>query len=181
MTLFGKKEKEEEASFADVPTVPKNAFQSTPSNTPTSAPEGRAEDSTTFFGEKLKIIGNVSGEGNMIILGSFEGEFNLKGQLKVAQGAKVKGNFNATSIAINGNVEGNLTATEKIHMDNTARINGRIVTPKVSILDGAVFDGEMQMGKGSTRASKPAAAESPQTSTASVAAGKNGENLTSAS
>jgi cytoskeletal protein CcmA (bactofilin family) len=172
MTLFGKKEKEEEASVADVPTAPKSTFQSTPRNTPKSDPEDRIEDSTTFFGKNLKITGNVSGAGNMIILGSFEGEFNLKGQLKVAQGARIKGNFNATSIAVNGNVEGNLTATEKIHMDNTARINGRIVTPKVSILDGAVFDGEMQMGKGSAQTSKPAAAGPPQTSTASAATGK---------
>jgi len=172
MTLFGKKEKEEETSVADVPTAPKSTFQSTPRNTPKSDPEDRTEDSTTFFGKNLKIIGNVSGAGNMIILGSFEGEFNLKGQLKVAQGARIKGNFNATSIAVNGNVEGNLTATEKIHMDNTARINGRIVTPKVSILDGAVFDGEMQMGKRSAQTSKPAAAGPPQTSTASVSAEK---------
>jgi len=172
MTLFGKKEKEEEMSVADVPTAPKSTFQSIPSNTPTSALEDRTENSTTFFGKKLNIIGNVSGEGNMIIMGSFEGEFNLKGQLKVAQGAKVKGNFNATSIAINGNVEGNLMATEKIHMDNTARINGRIVTPKVSILDGAVFDGEMQMGKRSAQTSKPAAAEPPQTLTASASTEK---------
>jgi cytoskeletal protein CcmA (bactofilin family) len=181
MTLFSKKEKEEEASVADVPNAPKSTFQSTAKNTPKSTPQERTEDSTTIFGKNLNITGNVSGEGNMIIMGSFEGEFNLKGQLKVSQGAKVKGDFNATSIAINGNVEGNLTAAEKIHMDNTARINGRIVTPKVSILDGAVFDGEMQMGKRSTIASKPAAAESPQASTASVAAGKNRENLTSAS
>ena len=108
----------------------------------------------------------------MIIQGSFEGEFNLKGQLKVAQGARAKGNFNATSIAINGNVEGNLTATEKIHMDNTARINGRIVTPKVSILDGAVFDGEMQMGKRLAQTSKSATAGSLQTSNASAATEK---------
>jgi len=172
MTLFGKKEKEEESSVADVPTAPKSTSQSTPKNTLKSASQDRTEDSTTFLGKNLKITGNVSGEGNMIILGSFEGEFNLKGQLKVAQGARVKGNFNATSIAVNGNVEGNLTATEKIHMDNTARINGRIVTPKVSILDGAVFDGEMQMGKGSTQTSKPAAAEPPQAATAPATAGK---------
>ncbi len=176
MTLFGKKEKEEEASVTDVPAAPKSTFQSaprnTPRNTPKSTPQDRPEDSTTFFGKNLKITGNVSGEGNMIVLGSFEGEFNLKGQLKVAQGARVKGNLNATSIAVNGNVDGNLTATEKIHMDNTARINGRIVTPKVSILDGAVFDGEMQMGKRSVQASKPAATKPPQTSTSSVAAEK---------
>ena len=173
MTLFGKKEKEEEASATDVLTAPKSTFQSIPSNTHKSVPEDRTEDSTTFFGKKLKIIGNVSGEGNMTILGSFEGEFNLKGQLMVGQGAKVKGNFNATSIAINGNVDGNLTATEKIHMDNSARINGRIVTPKVSILDGAVFDGEMQMGKRSAQVSKPAAVKPPQASSVSATTEKN--------
>ena len=168
MTLFGKKEKEDEASGADTPTTPKSTFQISTKNTP----EDRTEDSTTFFGKNLKINGNVSGEGNMIILGSFEGEFNLKGQLKVAQGARVKGNFNATSIAINGNVEGDLTATEKIHMDNTARINGRIVTPKISILDGAVFDGEMQMGKRSAQESRPAATKPSQTSPTSAAVEK---------
>ena len=172
MTLFGKKEKDEEASVAETPTIPKNTFQSSPRNTNKNTPEDRTEDSTTFFGKNLKINGNFSGEGNMIILGSFEGEFNLKGQLKVAQGARVKGNFNATSIAVNGNVEGNLTATEKIHMDNTAKINGRIVTPKVSILDGAVFDGEMQMGKRSVQASKPAAAKPPQATPAPAGAAK---------
>ena len=170
MTLFGKKEKEEEASVADAPTAPKSTFQNSPRSAPKSTPkssmEDRNEESTTFFGKNLKITGNVSGEGNMIILGSFDGEFNLKGQLKVAQVARVKGNFNATSIAINGNVEGTLTATEKIHMDNTAKINGRIVTPKVSILDGAVFDGEMQMGKRSAEAAIPVADKPQQPSTA---------------
>ena len=173
MTLFGKKEKEGETPVADVAAAPRSTFQNAPKNTPKDAPRETPEESTTIFGKNLNITGNVSGEGNMIIMGSFEGEFNLKGQLKVSQGAKVKGNFNATSIAINGNVEGNLTATEKIHMDNTARINGRIVTPKVSILDGAVFDGEMQMGKRTTQSSKPAVAEPPQTSSASAAGGKN--------
>ena len=147
MTLFGKKDKEEEACAASVPPAPRSNFQSTAKSTPRSTPEDRAEDMTTCFGKNLKISGNISGEGNLIILGSFEGEFDLKGQLKVAQGARVKGNLKANSIAVNGNVEGTITASEKVHLDNTARITGRMVTPKISILDGAVFDGEMQMGK----------------------------------
>lgn len=168
MTLFGKKEKEEVASTADVPTAPQSTFRNASRNKTQSTPQNGADESTTLFGKNLKITGNISGEGNMIIMGSFEGEFDLKGQLKVAQGARVKGNFNATSIAINGNAEGTLKATEKIHMDNTARINGRIVTPKVSILDGAVFDGEMQMGTRLDQPSKSDAAELQQTATASA-------------
>lgn len=172
MTLFGKKDKEEEASAASVPPAPRSNFQSTAKSTPRSTPEDRAEDMTTCFGKNLKISGNISGEGNLIILGSFEGEFDLKGQLKVAQGARVKGNLKANSIAVNGNVEGTITASEKVHLDNTARITGRMVTPKISILDGAVFDGEMQMGKKPVDISKPVDNGTSQPTTAPADAKK---------
>ena len=167
MSLFGKKDKEEAASAVDSPAAPKSGFQSTADNTSQAAPVERVEDMTTCFGKNLTIAGNVSGEGNLIVMGSFEGDFDLKGQLKVTQGARVTGNLKATSIAVNGNVEGNITATEKVHLDNTAKITGRMVTPKISILDGAVFDGEMQMGKRPAETSKPAAAKPPQASAAS--------------
>lgn len=172
MTLFGKKEKEETAPpAANSPTAPNSSFQSTPTTTTTTtqpAPVERVEDMTTCFGKNLKITGNVSGDGNIIVLGSFDGDFDLKGQLKVAQGAKVTGTLKASSITVNGNVEGNITASEKVHLDNTARITGRMVTPKISILDGAVFDGEMQMGKRPAETPKPAAAKPPQSSTDST-------------
>lgn len=182
MTLFGKKDKEEETSAASVPPAPKSNFQNTAKAAPRSAPEERAEDMTTCFGKNLKITGNISGEGNLIVLGSFEGEFDLKGQLKVAQGARVKGNLKANNIAVNGNVEGTITASEKVHLDNTARITGRMVTPKISILDGAVFDGEMQMGKRPletakpVQTAKPAATGPSKPSTATAAPADAGKN-----
>ena len=156
MTLFGKKDKEEVTPAEDVPSAAKSSFQSPVKSTPRSSVAERAEDMTTCFGKNLKITGNISGEGNLIIMGSFEGEFDLKGQLKVAQGARVKGNLKADSFALNGNVEGTIMASEKVHLDNTARITGRMVTPKISILDGAVFDGELQMGKRPVEIPKPA-------------------------
>jgi cytoskeletal protein CcmA (bactofilin family) len=169
MTLFGKKDKEEETAAGNVPPiVPKSTFQNPAGNPARSVPEERVEAMTTCFGKNLRITGNISGEGNLIVLGSFEGEFDLKGQLKVAQGARVKGILKATSIAVNGNVEGTITASEKVHLDNTARITGRMETPKISILDGAVFDGEMQMGKRPPEIPKPAVAGSQQPPTASA-------------
>ena len=102
---------------------------------------------TTYLGKNLKITGNISGEGNLIILGTFEGEFDLRGQLKVAQGAVVKGNVKATGVSINGNVDGTIVASERILLDTTASMRGRLMTPKISIQDGAVFDGELQMSR----------------------------------
>jgi cytoskeletal protein CcmA (bactofilin family) len=164
MGFFGKKDKEERSSVAPGPTVQ------------TAAAKSQKKDvtqDTTYFGKNLKIKGNVSGEGSLIILGSFEGQFNLKGRLKVARGAEITGNIKATDIYINGNVEGKLVASKKVHLDNTARVKGGIASPSISVLEGALFDGEVKMSNRTTQASKPAAAEPAQSPPASVAPQKN--------
>ncbi len=96
MGLFGKKDKEERPPVVHTPAVPKVAAK--------SSPKDMALD-TTYVGKNLTIKGTVSGEGNIIILGSFEGKFDLKGRLKIAQGARIKGNVRAADIYVNGNVE----------------------------------------------------------------------------
>ena len=104
-----------------------------------------AQNETTYFGKNLKIKGRVSGNGNLIILGTLDGEFRLKGRLKIAQPAKIKGEVHADVISVNGNVHGSLNANDRVHLDQTARIRGQINTPKLSIMDGAKFDGEVNM------------------------------------
>ena len=114
---------------------------------------------TTYFGKNLKIKGRVSGNGNIIILGALDGEFNLKGRVKIAQPAKIKGEVKADVISVNGNVRGSLVARERVHLDQTARIEGQINTPSLSITEGAFFDGEVTMSGRSPQASKPADAD----------------------
>jgi cytoskeletal protein CcmA (bactofilin family) len=114
------------------------------------APSGKKE--ATYFGKKLKIAGNVSGDGDIIILGELEGEFNLKGTLQVAEPASITGKVKANDITVKGSVEGTITAVDKIHLDPTAKIKGHINSPKISVMDGAQFDGEINM---SSQSAKP--------------------------
>jgi len=148
MALFGKKELEGKAPDVQTPQIkkalPKEMKRVASRGTAVARTKGTTAN-TTYLGKNLKINGNVSGEGSLIILGAFEGEFNLKGQLEVAQGAVIKGNINATGVSINGNVNGTIAASERIVLDTSASVKGRLVTPKISIQDGAVFDGELQM------------------------------------
>ena len=148
MALFGKKEKDENGSTVqpapvprDMPAEPK---KSAPRDTAPLAAKDTAKD-TTYLGKNLKISGTISGEGNLIVLGTFEGDFDIKGQLKITQGARIKGNIKATSVSVNGDIEGTILASERILLDSAAAMKGRLVTPKISIQDGAVFDGELQM------------------------------------
>jgi cytoskeletal protein CcmA (bactofilin family) len=159
MALFGKKKEEQPEEPKPVPPVQM------------SNAKKDAKD-TAYFGKSLKISGNVSGVGNLIILGHFEGEFNLKGQIKIAQGANIRGTVKASNISVNGNVEGTITASEKIHLDNTARIKGKIHTPKISVLEGALFDGEIEMSRQAMQPPKSSASGQMPSSSAPPAADK---------
>ena len=134
MPLFGKKKKEK------VSERPKAAS---------------SQNETSYFGKNLMIKGCVSGNGNVIILGGLDGEFDLRGQVKVAQSAKIKGEVKADVISVNGSVQGSLAAKERIHLDQTARIEGQINTPRLSISEGAAFDGEISMNDRSPKPSGP--------------------------
>jgi len=124
MRLFGKK---------------KNESQPEKTQTPLS------QNETSYFGKNLTIKGRISGNGNIIILGGLEGEFNLRGRVKIAQPANVRGEVRADVISVNGSVQGSLIAKERVHLDPTARIEGQITTPRLSISEGAAFDGEITM------------------------------------
>jgi len=147
MALFGKKDDEVRPPAVQAPAAAKAAPQSSQKNTSLD---------TTYVGKNLQIKGNISGEGSIIILGTLEGKFDLKGRLKIAQGAKIKGNVRATDIYVSGNIEGEIAASERVQLDNTAKITGGIVSPKISILEGAMFDGEIKMSARTAEVSKPA-------------------------
>ena len=138
MPFFGKKKKDDKTQ----------RIQTAPS-----------QNETSYFGKNLMIKGRISGNGNVIILGGLDGEFNLRGRVKIAQPAKIKGEVKADVISVNGNVQGKLAAQERLHLDQTARIEGQIITPKLSIAEGASFNGEITMSGNVTKASKPSAAD----------------------
>ena len=132
MALFGKKKKE---------------------NKPERTQTALSQNETSYFGKDLTIKGSVSGNGNVIILGKLDGKFNLRGRVKIAQPAKIKGEVRADVISVNGVVQGSLIAKERLHLDQTARIEGQMATPRLSISEGASFDGEVKMSDSSPRPS----------------------------
>lgn len=113
--------------------------------TPPPPPAADTKKDTTYFGKNLRIDGKVSGQGDVLILGKLEGEVDLRGRLNVAQTADLKGEIRANAISVNGRVRGNLTALEKIHLDQTAKIEGQLRTAKISIVEGAHIEGQLEM------------------------------------
>jgi cytoskeletal protein CcmA (bactofilin family) len=105
-------------------------------------------DGTSYFGKNLDIVGTVSGDGNIIIMGSVNGIFDMTGGLSIGGTSRISGELRSDTISVNGFIEGTLVASRKIHLDATANIKGIIVTPMLSVIEGALFDGEVRMSNG---------------------------------
>lgn len=76
------------------------------------------------------------------------------GTLVVGTNGQVDANIMVTAAMINGTVNGDIMASEKIQLGRTARVVGNVQTPKLIIEDGAIFEGSCSMMKSRESAEK---------------------------
>ena len=82
---------------------------------------------------------------NLQINGRFEGTLDTKGNLAIGEKANVKATIKGESIEIRGIVNGTVTASGRVELTPTARVAGKLISPRVIMQDGAVFDGGIEM------------------------------------
>jgi excisionase family DNA binding protein len=86
---------------------------------------------------------------NLQINGRFEGTLDTKGNLAIGDKADVKATIRGEAITIGGTVQGTVTATSHVELLASARVSGKIVSPRVIMKDGAVLNGSVEMSGGS--------------------------------
>lgn len=79
------------------------------------------------------------------INGEFSGKLDVSGSLTIGSKARVRADVNGDYVVIAGNVEGNITVHNMLTLMPTAHLVGDIVTPKLNIVEGAVFEGRSHM------------------------------------
>ena len=85
-------------------------------------------------------------QGNARIDGTVEGEIQCHGKLIIGEGAEIRAKISGKIVVIQGRVDGNVAATERIELAAPARLYGNINTPRLIIAEGVVFDGDCSMG-----------------------------------
>ncbi len=124
-----------------------------PSNAPASPPQpsqpaGRSSSQgpTATIGASVHIKGEVQGEENLVIEGHVDGVVNLKSHtLTIGNNGKVKAEIFAHVVQINGEVNGDVVASEQINISQSARVEGNLLAPRISLQDGARFRGSIDM------------------------------------
>lgn len=82
---------------------------------------------------------------NLRINGSFEGKLDTKGNLTIGENAKVKASIHGDRIIVAGKVTGDIFATQSLSVIAPAVIQGNISTPRLSVTDGSVLEGQLTM------------------------------------
>ena len=103
----------------------------------------------TLIGKGIKITGQITGKASIEIHGVLEGTAGTEGTFRVREGGKVQGEVAAREVLVDGELEGQISAEEKIALHATSKVSGDIKSKTVSIAEGALFEGTIEMpGRG---------------------------------
>ena len=121
-----------------------------PGNTSTGS--GRS----AVIGPGIHINGDISGDEDLLIEGKVDGKIRLDlYEVEVGQGGKVNADITAKVIKIAGEVRGDITGTEKVIISRSGNVHGNNVAPRMTLEDGAIFKGSIDMDPGDSAKAKP--------------------------
>lgn len=100
------------------------------------------------IGKSVVLKGEISGSEDLYLDGQVEGSVELRNHsLTIGPNGHVKANINAKEVVIQGKVDGNVAASERVELRKSAVLVGDIVTQRIVIEDGAYFKGGIDIGK----------------------------------
>jgi cytoskeletal protein CcmA (bactofilin family) len=91
-----------------------------------------------------RISGQLRFDGPARIDGHVDGEIDAK-EITIGESAVVSAQTRAESVVICGEYKGEITASQRIEIRNTAKVTGNIAAPKLIVQDGAIFEGKCSM------------------------------------
>jgi cytoskeletal protein CcmA (bactofilin family) len=106
------------------------------------------ETQMTHIGKSVVIKGEVSCGEDLYIDGQVEGTVDPKGnRLTIGPNGRVKANVIARSVVVEGKLEGNIQASDRVDLKQSAIVVGDVVTQRISIDEGASIKGSVSIQK----------------------------------
>ena len=139
------------------PANPSSTLNSagSPSATPLPRPPASATRPAEGFrsemahiGKSVLIKGELSGSEDLYLDGEVEGTIELREcNFTVGPNGRVRGNVHVKSVIVQGKIEGDIAASQRVELRNSASVIGDIATERILIEEGAVFKGKLETGE----------------------------------
>ncbi len=111
-----------------------------------SAPMAAPAGGLAQIGKSVFVKGELSGSEDLYLDGQVEGSIALKGNsLTVGPNGQIKGSVEAKSVVVQGKLEGNVLASERVELRKSAIVTGDITTQRIAIEEGAFLKGKVEV------------------------------------
>lgn len=94
----------------------------------------------------LTIEGTVTGSGDVRIAGQFHGDVHVEGSLTIEVGARMVGSVRASTVIIDGELEGNIEAASRVELHAGGVLNGNLKTGSLTVAAGSRMRGQVEFG-----------------------------------
>lgn len=116
------------------------------SNQGPSGREKKREPMESVIGADLTIEGKIEGSGHVRLVGRFNGDVQVEGDLTIEPGAKVTGSVRAATVVIGGELEGNIEAASSVELLKTGVLNGDLKAGSLTVAAGSRMRGQAEFG-----------------------------------
>ncbi len=114
-------------------------------------------EGSTVIGKSVVVRGELSGNEDLYMDGDLEGTITLtESRLTIGPNARVLADITVRDLVVFGNLMGNVHATGRIDLRQSAVVNGDLFASRLSIEESAVIKGRVEL-----TASTPSAAVVP--------------------
>lgn len=94
----------------------------------------------SVIGQGLKIVGNLFSQDQLQVHGTVEGDIQGANVL-IGENGRITGNMTCSEVIVRGSVIGSITS-DRIVLENTAKIEGDLSHKSLAIEQGAIFEGK---------------------------------------
>jgi cytoskeletal protein CcmA (bactofilin family) len=135
-------------------------LSSIPHRTPDADPRN-----TATIGKAVKIVGQIFTKEDLNVDGDVEGTIeSTDNKVTIGTTGRVQASVKAREVVIFGQVQGNVEAADKVDIRREAKLVGDITTARISIEDGALFKGSIDIRKPEPKPAAAGATASPVSS-----------------
>jgi cytoskeletal protein CcmA (bactofilin family) len=104
-------------------------------------------EGSTVIGKSVTIRGELSGSEDLYLDGNMEGTITLaESALTLGPNARILANVRAKDIIVYGNIKGDLHASGKVEIRDSASVDGDIYSRRLSIEENATIRGRVSLG-----------------------------------
>ena len=104
------------------------------------------EEINVFWGKNSAFNGKKISEGIFRLDGKMDGEIFHSGTLIIGETALIKGRVETNALTLNGVIEGEVLAKDRVEIHPKGKLYGTLSTPILLVQEGGIFEGNCKMG-----------------------------------